>query len=152
MIQHVTKSSSDFISSLFLFFRIRLMESELFSFNKQKQRGRLGYVTIPIKESSEIEKTITFYEQTFTNQQVSQQSASLQNPALIAQESHILEVGKKIGSFRLVDMERFVEELTTYSWLGNGSRKKTTTVCYYHKTIRRGKKLSIRPYNLYLHS
>lgn len=46
-------------------------------------------------------------------------------------------LAKKAGGFRLVDMERFLEELTTYAWLANGSRKKNTAVCLFHKQQRK---------------
>ena len=44
----------------------------------------------------------------------------------------------KSAGFRLVDMERFVESLSTHAWLANGSRKKHTAVCLFHRVQREG--------------
>ncbi len=38
--------------------------------------------------------------------------------------------------FRVVDQDRFVEDLTTYVWLGNMSRQRTATLCLQHKSSR----------------
>jgi hypothetical protein len=62
--------------------------------------------------------------------------SGLSNPGG-ASNSSSSSSNKKNNGFRLVDMERFVEELTTYVWMANGSRKKHTAVCLMHKVQRR---------------
>jgi hypothetical protein len=49
---------------------------------------------------------------------------------------------KKRQSFRLVDVERFVEDLTTYIWMGNGPRASHPALCLLHKTVRRAPNLA----------
>lgn len=132
--------------------KIRLMESEIYHLNKMRSRGRLGYVSVPVKEYATIEKCIKFYDDTFhlhssgigsgtTDEAATKaKSASAAVGALGVSGSSSWESSnapKKGVGFRLVDMERFVEELTTYVWLANGSRKKHTAVCLLHRVQRR---------------
>ena len=89
------------------------MESDLFV---TKGLGRLAYLSIPIPDFYSLEKSINFYQDNFKTR-----------------EDVYNKDPQKAHSFKVVDVERFVEDTTTFFWLGNGSRKKTTTVCFRHK-------------------
>eukprot|EP00823_Brevimastigomonas_motovehiculus_P004154 TRINITY_DN2664_c0_g1_i1.p2 TRINITY_DN2664_c0_g1~~TRINITY_DN2664_c0_g1_i1.p2 ORF type:complete len:279 (+),score=118.32 TRINITY_DN2664_c0_g1_i1:52-837(+) len=56
--------------------------------------------------------------------------------------SAIHNLTKKMVAFKLVDFERFVEDLTTYFWLGNGPRRKYACLSLLHKIDRQSAQAS----------
>lgn len=101
--------------------RVRLLEGDCYPFNKQKSRARLGYVSIPIKDYYQIEKSVKFYEETFHPKsnyshfnitEATTQTANNENKTnslLPPTPQESLELQKNKTSFRLIDLERFVE-------------------------------------------
>lgn len=41
--------------------KIRLLEGDVYQLNKARARGRLAYVSLPVKEYKQIEQSIQFY-------------------------------------------------------------------------------------------
>lgn len=92
-----------------------------------KSAARLGYCTLMVKDHERLDRNINFYENTCST------------PALMATRRGFKFEGAKRAKeayFRVVDQERFVEDLTLYTWMGNGSRERFTTICFKHKYAR----------------
>jgi hypothetical protein len=109
--------------------KVRLLEGEGYALNLQKTHGRLGYLSVPVSDLSLIESAIAFYEETFAK--------PVSFSSHMAKEARWERSAKKGTSYRLVDMERFVEDLTTFTWLGNGPRHEYPCLCLFHKISKR---------------
>jgi hypothetical protein len=131
--------------------RVRLMEGDVYGLNKLRARGRLGYVSIPVRDYSAVELCMRFFADVFRPTRAARSSSSILTAANVgldgtAGATGSLEpaaaVGTAIGTsskglFRLVDMERFVSDLRTHVWLANGARKKHVAVCLVHRVQRK---------------
>lgn len=92
--------------------KVRVMESKYFHINPQKTAGHMAYLSVPIKHADTIPKALKFYE-------------TMQYKHILGTSSSAI----RLGTFRLVDQEQFVQGLTSYHWLSNGDRDKYTSLC-----------------------
>lgn len=122
--------------------KVRLIETDKVQFNRSKSSGRLGYVSVDVNEYGMIEKAVKFYEESYDAKNTANNSSTQLTTThhYKMRKRHEEQKGKnnfKAKSFRMVDIERFVEDLTTYVWLGNSVRRKTATLCLLHKISRK---------------
>jgi len=109
--------------------KVRLMENEeQFPVNVVKKNkkllahSRLAYVQVSVEDYDQLNAAAKIYEGIYTR---------------LSFFRHDHKKGNRMQSYRPVDMERFVERLTTYLWFGNGMRSETTTFCLVHKCAHR---------------
>lgn len=114
--------------------KIRLVETQHADLPlSRKVQARLAYVAVPVDDYSLVEQAVRFYGSLRKGEAVPGSEAA----------RRLLEVRRRIdgdkqqaATFRMVDFERFVEDLTTYVWLANGPRDDNTCVCFFHRVPR----------------
>lgn len=126
--------------------RVRLIESEDVPLESERDAGKLAYLSIPFSDPGKIDKSIAFYEGKLAPSSTSTipststsvlPSSSSSVPLAAAAAASPWQPPKRVApGFRVVDSERYTEDLYSCVWLGNASRARTTTLCLVH-TIER---------------
>lgn len=97
-----------------------------------KYRGpsqKMGYLTVNISDHERLARNVAFYEDGVSG--ITEQMKK--GPKA------------KVPYYKIVDEERFVEDMTHFTWMGNGDRHNFTTICYKHKHARSNSGVVFKP-------
>lgn len=121
--------------------RITLVESDATRVSKPCA-GRIGYLTVPVRDFPVIDKVCSFWEYLSAKPSTSLVSSRSKPPPNPWREPYNAtrdleyRIDERTG-FRVVDAEKFVEDLISFCWLANGARTVHPAVCYRHRIERR---------------
>lgn len=110
--------------------RVRLLEMDVNAARGDVVPGRLDFVSIPVADETELARALAIFERV----PLSRASAVLAGGP--SSQGGLLDTARASASFRLVDFERFFEDSTVFVWLGNGPRKRYTSVALVYRSSR----------------